>query len=85
MSTRADQRLRLRGTRCLCSGCGHLFGSPTAFDRHQRDDGSPEPCMTVAEFTARRGKRQEPRLVWHPTRHLWVTRLRDMDAEEDAA
>lgn len=80
MTAPADQRARLRGSRCLCSGCGHLFGSPSAFDRHQRDDGTANPCLTVEEFTTRRGKRMEPRLVWHPKRHLWVTKLREMVA-----
>lgn len=26
----------LRGRRCRCMGCGRLFTSPTAFDKHQR-------------------------------------------------
>lgn len=87
MTAPTDQRTRLRGSRSLCPTCGHLFGSVTAFDRHLRpidavdwQDPNRTPCLTVAEFTAPTGKRQTPRLVWHPTRHLWVTRLRDMEA-----
>lgn len=70
-----SQQARLRGRRCLCRACGHLFGSLSAFDRHQTDDGSSAPCLDVAEFTAPTGKAQRPRLTWHPGRQLWVTKL----------
>ena len=69
--------VRLRGRRCLCRGCGHLFGSPSAFDRHQHDDGRDNPCRDVAEFSAPLGNSGRPRLVWHPDRGLWVTALDD--------
>ena len=81
MTAPANQDVRLRGNRCVCRGCGHLFGSVSAFDRHQTDDGRDTPCMTVAQFTALTGKAQRPRLVWHPSRHLWVTKLDDRHRE----
>lgn len=77
MTERTDQSTRLRGNRCLCSGCGHIFGSVSAFDRHQSDGGDPHPCLPVEVFAAERPDGKPPRLVWHPSRHVWVTRLDD--------
>jgi hypothetical protein len=46
---------RLTGSRCLCRGCGQLFNSVTAFDRHRVDDRTRLPivtrrCLTPAEM-----------------------------------
>lgn len=80
MTAPAGPEVRLRGGRCLCRGCGHLFGSPSAFDRHQHDDGRVSPCRDTAEFTAPHGKSGRPRLVWDAKRSLWITRKMEVAA-----
>lgn len=67
-----------------CPQCCELFGSNAAFDRHQRMDVEEETgravvvCLPRSRFSELMGKKtKRPRLVWHPTRHLWVTALDD--------
>lgn len=77
MTAAADQRRRLRGNRCLCSGCGHLFGSVSAFDRHQREPDGQAQCLPADVFAASGPDGKPPRLFWSPSRQLWVTQLRE--------
>lgn len=61
---------------CHCTGCHEHFGSVSAFDRHQTMQLEGEgrvTCHPPGELLPS-GK---PRCVWHPTRNLWVTELRD--------
>lgn len=44
----------LRGDRNQCSGCGLLFNSSRAFDKHRTGDhGKDRRCMTPDEMTAK--------------------------------
>jgi len=62
-----------------CSGCRETFGSASAFDAHQYDDGRKPACRELLEYAKATRPGGRPRLVWHPVRNLWVTRLDDRD------
>lgn len=47
---------KLTGSRCRCGGCGELFASAYAFDRHRRGEYSHDPatryCLTAEQLAA---------------------------------
>jgi hypothetical protein len=49
---RSDAKLPIGSGRCLCSGCGRYFSSPSPFDRHQTTDKAGQ---TVCHDPADRG------------------------------
>ena len=51
----ADMGVTLRGDRNQCAGCGELFNSTHAFEKHRvGDHGIDRRCLTVAEMDAKR-------------------------------
>lgn len=72
----------LRGLMSLCRMCGELFGSPTAFDKHQKWNAEKETydCIPAEKFGEPVSEKStKPRLVLHPKRKLWVTSLRNKE------
>ena len=44
--------LKAGSMRNQCPGCGELFNSLSAFDKHRITDGKIRRCMTVSEMEA---------------------------------
>jgi len=48
----AQMGVTLRGDRNQCAGCGQLFNSTHAFDKHRHGEhGNGRRCLTVEEMT----------------------------------
>ena len=54
MSFKIPDGVKLRGDRNQCQGCGQLFNSGHAFEKHRTGEhGKDRRCMTDAEMLAK--------------------------------
>lgn len=49
---------------CVCAACWRVFGSPSAFDRHQRLDATGAVCRDPAELAMHISREHRGHPVW---------------------